>query len=39
MPYVYWARGEIKMATHSFFALIQKEKRGMNLSGVVIFFI
>ena len=39
MPYVYWARGEIKMATYSFFALIQKEKRGMNLSGVVIFFI
>ena len=39
MPYVYWARGEIKMATYSFFVLIQKEKRGMNLSGVVIFFI
>jgi hypothetical protein len=38
MPYVYWARGEIKMATYSFFVLIQKEKRGMICDSMLSFW-
>ncbi|XP_052073415.1 uncharacterized protein LOC127711415 [Mytilus californianus] len=28
MPYVYWARGELKLATDHFLALVQTERRG-----------
>jgi hypothetical protein len=29
IPYVYWARGEIKLATELFLDVIQKESKGM----------
>ncbi|VDH99518.1 Hypothetical predicted protein [Mytilus galloprovincialis] len=28
MPYVYWSRGELKLATDHFLALVQTERRG-----------